>query len=97
MAKNLVGKITQVLGAVVDVQFDGDLPAILNALHAENHGKQLVLEVAQHLGENTVRRWPWIRPTASCAGRKRRHRRGDHRGSRTGDAGPHHERRRRGG
>ncbi len=55
MAKNLVGKITQVMGAVVDVQFDGDLPAILNALHAENHGKRLVLEVAQHLGENTVR------------------------------------------
>jgi len=55
MAKNLVGKITQVLGAVVDVQFDGDLPAILNALHAENQGKRLVLEVAQHLGENTVR------------------------------------------
>ena len=55
MAKNIVGKITQVLGAVVDVQFDGDLPAILNALHVENHGKRLVLEVAQHLGENTVR------------------------------------------
>jgi len=55
MAKNIVGKITQVLGAVVDVQFDGDLPAILNALHAENQGKRLVLEVAQHLGENTVR------------------------------------------
>jgi len=55
VAKNIVGKITQVLGAVVDVQFDGDLPAILNALHAENHGKRLVLEVAQHLGENTVR------------------------------------------
>ncbi|HWA43729.1 MAG TPA: F0F1 ATP synthase subunit beta [Hypericibacter adhaerens] len=55
MAKNLVGKITQVLGAVVDVQFDGDLPAILNALHVENQGRRLVLEVAQHLGENTVR------------------------------------------
>jgi F-type H+-transporting ATPase subunit beta len=55
MAKNLVGKITQVLGAVVDVQFDGDLPAILNALHVQNQGKLLVLEVAQHLGENTVR------------------------------------------
>src|SRR5262244_1310565 len=55
MAKNIVGKITQVLGAVVDVQFDGDLPAILNALHAHNQGKRLVLEVAQHLGENTVR------------------------------------------
>jgi F-type H+-transporting ATPase subunit beta len=55
MAKNTIGKITQVLGAVVDVQFDGELPAILNALHAENQGKRLVLEVAQHLGENTVR------------------------------------------
>ena len=55
MAKNLVGKITQVMGAVVDVQFDGDLPAILNALHTQNQGKLLVLEVAQHLGENTVR------------------------------------------
>ncbi|MGH6934325.1 MAG: F0F1 ATP synthase subunit beta [Dongiaceae bacterium] len=55
MAKNNVGKITQVLGAVVDVQFEGDLPAILNALHVENHGRRLVLEVAQHLGENIVR------------------------------------------
>jgi F-type H+-transporting ATPase subunit beta len=55
MAKNLVGKITQVLGAVVDVQFDGDLPPILNALHVDNQGKRLVLEVAQHLGENSVR------------------------------------------
>src|ERR1700735_2958481 len=49
------GHITQVLGAVVDVQFDGELPSILNALHTENEGKRLVLEVAQHLGENTVR------------------------------------------
>src|SRR5688500_17505166 len=55
MAKNLVGKVTQVLGAVVDVQFECDLPAILNALHTQNHGKLLVLEVAQHLGESTVR------------------------------------------
>ena len=55
MAKNIVGKITQVLGAVVDVQFEGDLPAILNALTADNHGNKLVLEVAQHLGENTTR------------------------------------------
>ena len=55
MAKNLVGRITQVIGAVVDVRFDGDLPAILNALQVENQGKRLVLEVAQHLGENTVR------------------------------------------
>ena len=49
------GRITQVTGAVVDVQFDGELPAILNALYTENEGKRLVLEVAQHLGENTVR------------------------------------------
>ena len=55
MANNSVGKITQVLGAVVDVQFEGELPAILNALYAENQGKRLVLEVAQHLGEKTVR------------------------------------------
>src|SRR5688572_13297459 len=54
MAKS-VGRIRQVMGAVVDVQFDGDLPAILNALETDNHGNRLVLEVAQHLGENTVR------------------------------------------
>src|ERR1700716_2886120 len=52
---NAVGKITQVIGAVVDVQFDGDLPAILNALETKNQGSRLVLEVAQHLGESTVR------------------------------------------
>ena len=55
MAKNLVGRITQVMGPVVDVHFEGDLPEILNALETENDGKRLVLEVAQHLGENTVR------------------------------------------
>ena len=43
------------MGAVVDVQFEGELPAILNALHVDNHGNRLVLEVAQHLGESTVR------------------------------------------
>src|SRR6266581_388516 len=52
---NAVGKITQVIGAVVDVQFEDHLPAILNALETQNQGKRLVLEVAQHLGENTVR------------------------------------------
>ena len=50
-----VGKVTQIMGAVVDVQFEGGLPAILNALTLTNDGKELVLEVAQHLGENTVR------------------------------------------
>ncbi len=49
------GKITQVIGAVVDVQFDGHLPAILNALETDNGGVRLVFEVDQHLGENTVR------------------------------------------
>jgi F-type H+-transporting ATPase subunit beta len=55
MAKNNIGRITQVMGAVVDVHFDGDLPEILNALHVQNQGKTLVLEVAQHLGEQDVR------------------------------------------
>ncbi len=49
------GRITQVIGAVVDVQFDGHLPEILNALETTNQGNRLVLEVAQHLGENSVR------------------------------------------
>jgi F-type H+/Na+-transporting ATPase subunit beta len=55
MARNTIGTITQVIGAVVDVHFDGDLPAILSALHVDNGGRRLVLEVAQQLGENTVR------------------------------------------
>jgi F-type H+-transporting ATPase subunit beta len=55
MAKNNVGTITQVMGAVVDVRFDGELPQIMNALETTNDGKRLVLEVAQHLGENMVR------------------------------------------
>ena len=49
------GKVTQVIGAVVDVQFEDNLPEILNALETENNGNRLILEVAQHLGENTVR------------------------------------------
>ena len=56
MADKKSGRIRQVTGAVVDVQFDSaDLPAILNALETQNQGQRLVLEVAQHLGENTVR------------------------------------------
>ena len=55
MAKNAIGKISQVIGAVVDVQFDGNLPAIQNALEVDNNGQRLVLEVAQHLGESSVR------------------------------------------
>merc|ERR1712166_774038 len=49
------GRVTQVIGAVVDVQFDGELPPILNSLEVEDHDVRLVLEIAQHLGENTVR------------------------------------------
>ncbi|MDE2134099.1 MAG: F0F1 ATP synthase subunit beta [Alphaproteobacteria bacterium] len=55
MMSNKLGRVTQVTGAVVDVQFDGHLPQILNALETDNHGRRLVLEVAQHLGESTVR------------------------------------------
>jgi F-type H+-transporting ATPase subunit beta len=55
MATNVIGRVRQVMGAVVDVQFDGHLPAILNALETQNRGNRLVLEVAQHLGENSVR------------------------------------------
>ena len=55
MAKNNVGQITQVMGAVVDVKFEGELPAILSALETTNRGNRLVLEVAQHLGESVVR------------------------------------------
>ena len=53
-AKN-IGRVSQIIGAVVDVKFDGDLPAILSALETDNNGNRLVLEVAQHLGENEVR------------------------------------------
>jgi F-type H+-transporting ATPase subunit beta len=52
---NLTGKVAQVIGAVVDVAFEGELPPILAALETDNHGNRLVLEVAQHLGENLVR------------------------------------------
>ena len=52
---NQIGRISQVIGAVVDVKFDGYLPAILNAIETTNQGNRLVLEVAQHLGESTVR------------------------------------------
>jgi F-type H+/Na+-transporting ATPase subunit beta len=55
MASKQVGRIRQVMGAVVDVHFDGNLPAILNALETTNNERRLVLEVAQHLGENSVR------------------------------------------
>ncbi|MBT4489767.1 MAG: F0F1 ATP synthase subunit beta [Rhodospirillaceae bacterium] len=55
MTSNLVGKVHQVIGAVVDVQFESELPAILSALEIKQEGRTLVLEVAQHLGESAVR------------------------------------------
>src|SRR4030081_219191 len=55
MARNSIGTVTQVIGAVVDVHFEGELPEILTALHVDNAGRTLTLEVAQHLGGNTVR------------------------------------------
>ena len=55
LAKGPEGKVAQVIGAVVDVQFTDHLPQILNALETDNNGMRLVLEVAQHLGEHTVR------------------------------------------
>ena len=54
-ANKPTGRVTQVIGAVVDVKFDGHLPEILNALETMNNGSRLVLEVAQHLGESSVR------------------------------------------
>ena len=55
MTNKATGKITQIMGAVIDVKFTGELPAIMSALTVDNNGKELVLEVAQHLGENSVR------------------------------------------
>ena len=97
MANN-VGRIRQVMGAVVDVQFDGALPAILNSLETNNQGQRLVLEVAQHLGENTVRTiaMDFDRGSGARPG-SRRHRRPDQRSGRRRDARAHHERHRRAG
>ena len=55
VAIKATGRISQIIGAVVDVEFEGELPTILNALETDNQGNRLVLEVAQHLGQNTVR------------------------------------------
>ena len=55
MARNVSGSVIQVMGAVVDVEFEGELPPIMNALNTKNDDQMLVLEVAQHLGENRVR------------------------------------------
>jgi len=72
MAKvaNTTGRVTQVIGAVVDVKFEGELPPILNALETMNNGSRLVLEVAQHLGESSVRCIAMDISKVSCAARK---------------------------
>ena len=98
MAKNNVGRITQVMGAVVDVQFDGELPAILNALHADEPGQHARArggaasrrEDRAHDRDGHDRR-PGARPGGD------RHRRPDPDAGRPGDARPHHQRDRRAG
>ena len=67
---NATGRITQVIGAVVDVKFDGHLPEILNALETQNQGNRLVLEVAQQLGESPCAASPWTPPRASRGARR---------------------------
>ena len=62
MTKN-IGKVKQILGAVVDVSFDESLPKILNALEINYDKRKLVLEVAQHLGENLLEQLRWIQLT----------------------------------
>ena len=95
---NQTGRITQVIGAVVDVQFEGHLPAILNALETKNGGNRLVLEVAQHLGESTVRTIAMDTTEGLVRGQEvDRHRQPDHGAGRRRHARPHHERDRRAG
>ena len=93
-----MGRVSQVIGAVVDVTFEGHLPAILNSLETDNNGSRLVLEVAQHLGENTVRTIAMDTTEGLVRGNAgHRHRRADLGAGRRRDAGPHHERDRRAG
>ena len=79
MATNVKGKVSQVIGAVVDVEFDGHLPDILNALETTNNGNRLVLEVASTSVKALYAPSPWTRPKVWFAvTRSRRHRRADH-------------------
>ena len=56
MPEKHIGKVVQVMGPVLDIRFrDGELPALLNAVELENNGKKLIVEVAQHIGDNVVR------------------------------------------
>ena len=94
MAKNNVGRVTQVLGAVVDVQFEGELPFIQKRAELAKSGDAtLVLEVAQELGEKTVRCIAMDSTEGMVRGSEvDRHRRADQRAGRARDAGPHPER-----
>ena len=56
MPEKHIGKVVQITGPVLDIRFkDGELPALLNAVELDNHGKKLVVEVAQHIGDNVAR------------------------------------------
>ena len=92
MSDASVGKVSQVIGAVVDVKFDGDLPPILNALETDNNGNRVVLEVAQHLGENTVRTIAMDATEGGSRSGSFGYRRSDFDSRRELDFGPHHER-----
>ena len=98
MPRNSIGTITQIIGAVVDVHFEGELPEILNALHVDDAGRTLVLEVAQQLGENIVRTIAMDTTDGLVRGDPGgRHRRTDHDAGRPRDPGPHSQRHRRTG
>ena len=93
---NLTGRVSQVIGAVVDVAFEGELPPILTALETDNGGNRLVLEVAQHLGENVVRTIAMDSTDGLTRGQEvTAHRLADPRAGRPEDARPDHERHRR--
>ena len=93
---NQTGRITQVIGAVVDVQFEGHLPAILNAIETKNGGNRLVLEVAQHLGESTVRTIAMDTTEGLVRGQEVTDTgNSDHGAGRRRDARAHHQRHRR--
>ena len=92
---NLTGRVSQVIGAVVDVAFEGELPPILSALETDNGGNRLVLEVAQHLGENVVRTIAMDSTDGLTRGQDSQcHRLSDPRSGRSEDARPDHERHR---
>ena len=72
MSEKHIGKVIQVIGPVLDIQFkDGELPDLLNAIEIDNHGRKLVVEVAQLTGDNEQHRWPGARH--GCRGHRRVH------------------------